>query len=266
MTEALCTTPDCAYPRPDEAYICRICVQALEQDLGSVPALLDELTITTCRLDHLGVSERGAGEQALPFKAHASEAADVLRNTIGTWARDLADRVGVTPPATHAAAARWMLRYVQSLTMHPAAGEACDEIASAVRLAYEAIDRPPDLLAAGKCGFEYLPGWTCERRLYVQPDHATVKCPDCGTRHDVAARREWMADYVAEMRVTKTVALGWMERLLGRRIPDPTWRSWIYRRRLTVATVSPAGHELFRFGTVRDLAEASRQRVAAAVA
>lgn len=156
-----------------------------------------------------------------------------------------------------ALAARWLLRHSEAVRMSPAAGELVDEVRDAVRLARKAIDRQPMMLAAGPCGAELPDGeGGCEVKLYVLADlgQTMVICPACGTEHPMDGRLDWMLDEAQEQEVTGTVAIAWILMLLGKAIPRGTLRSWASRDQLKARNVNTAGHPLYRFGDVRDLA------------
>jgi hypothetical protein len=227
------------------------CLERLEQDLASVPALWRELGVTLTRQDAVGSDGgRRSAEVALPFKSQASEARWLLGNTIGTWARVLAESHALQAPATPA---RWLLLNVHSLAMHEAAAEAVDEIGYAVRNAYRVIDRPPERLLAGVCsGTGVISG--CEAQLYARPGDTHAVCEACGTVHEVVERREAMVAAASELLVTATVALGWVRLLMDKTIPRGTWDSWTSRKQIFAHGVNMDGRETYRFGEVHDLA------------
>jgi hypothetical protein len=88
------TCQTCTAPVGD-AYLCGGCTNQLRATLDSVADLAAELDTTITRQAVLGV--RGgprAAEKPLPFHVQASEAAWVLRNTLGGWARVIIEEHG----------------------------------------------------------------------------------------------------------------------------------------------------------------------------
>lgn len=251
MNDSMCTTPGHeSRHRPEHQWICGGCVRGLTEDLASVTALYDELVVTLTRQDVIGGDGgRKSAETALPFKLTASEAFEVLTDTLTEAAGDLADHLGMQFPLNPA---RWLLASMDKLAGFDEAGRLVDEIRHAVGNAYRAIDRPPELLFAGKC--PSIQPEPCTGVLYAKPGDVEVVCPACERRYDVAVRRERMLDAAAVLNVTKTTALGWVKLLMDREIPDGTWRSWRTRGRLRVHGLNASGQELFRFGDVRDVA------------
>lgn len=266
MTSNTCTTPSCDRSRPEHQWICLRCEKHLEQDLASVPALWKELDITLTRLDVVGGDDgRRSVEMALMFKPRAAEARWVLANTVGTWARLLAEHNGLEAPLRPA---RWLLLNVHSLAMHEAAGEAVDEIRAAVANAYRTIDRPPELLLAGVCNGQFLLAngdvEQCEVMLYARPGDVEVACQECDTIHRVDERREWMMAAAAGLNVTALVALGWVRLLMDKTIPRGTWDCWVSRGRILSHGMNAEGQATYNFGEVQDLAAAWVARMAVA--
>jgi hypothetical protein len=253
VTEDICGTPRCDYPRPADQFICRNCELLLKRDLGDIPALIEDLNTTLSRQDKLGASAGGKGaESAVPFKAPAADVLYLLAHTTTGWVRVLAEdtrQVIHTLPLNPVQCARWLLVHVRSLCLHEAGGEAVDEIAYAVAEAYRVIDRPPDLLLAGQCDWQ-----GCQEFLYATPQASVVQCRACEHEHAVEERRAWMMEYASDLNLPAILALGWIKLLMGKRIPRGTWDSWVSRGRIAAAERDHVGSALYRFGDVRDLA------------
>lgn len=246
MSESLCVVSSCGRPRRSDQWLCGRCEHRLERRLADVPALWQELEITMTRQDVMGSDDgRKNAESGLPYKPSASEARWVLANTIGTWARLIAEHAGISQPP--ARPARWLLINTRSIALHPAADEAFDEICSSVRMAYRAIDRLPDLLLAGQCE-------GCTALLYARITDATVTCRECDTEHETAERYEAMIDAAKEYLVPASVALSWISRFLGKSIPRGTWDSWTSRQRLQSHGVDIEGRPTYVFGDAWELA------------
>lgn len=245
-----CTSPSCEYPTGQDTFICKNCLQALRRDLGDVPALIDDLHTTLSRQDVVGAfSGRRASETSLPWKETASEALWVLIDTVMTWTRELQDTDAAPFPDAPVAAARWLLTNSSHIASREQAGQLVDELGSAVAKAYEAIDRPPELLIAGQCGRN-----GCAEYLYARPDSKTTNCRGCDTEHQVDERRAWMVNYAAEMQLPAHLCLAWVRLLMGKTIPRGTWDSWVTRHRIESSSRDHVGNALYRFGDVRDLA------------
>lgn len=264
--QTLCTTPHCAQPTTKQSFVCKQCIQFLTMDLGSAPGLVDELNTTLARLDVLAPGGQLGDAGALLHKPRASEALFVLTNTVTTWTRLVVEHYAVPVPdsivqasastGTTAAArvaqgaARWLFKHVRSLAMHPAAGEAVGEIASAVKLAYNTVDRPPDLIPAGVCGYE-----GCEAILYADAETTTITCRKCGSDHDADVRRAWMQEGASEHRLLGMICLSWVKLLRGERVPPGTWRRWVSQGEVVAHQLDHVGRPLYRFGDVLERVE-----------
>lgn len=264
MTERTCDAPSCDYPAFESQFICKVCFQQLRNDLGDLPTLLNEINTTMAKLDKLGVpGGRKSAETPLPFKPGAGDAYWEVSNTVTTWTRILIEHYHLDMPlsirqaselvtatnSTAHAAAWWLRKNLRSLSMHPWAGRAVDEFAAAVALAYQAIDRPPELLCAGQCGND-----GCEEYLYVHPDAKVVTCRACESRHNVVQRHAWMVEYASDLSLSPGMCLSWVKLLMGWTIPPGTWRSWLSRGQLQPNDHDHVGRPTFRFGDVRDRA------------
>lgn len=252
-----CSSPSCPYPTPNgSAFICKNCQQQLRRDLGDIPALIEDLHTTLSRQDRVGASSgRRGSETSLPWKQQASEALWVLAHTVTAWVREFQDADEPPFPDAPAAAARWLLTHIDVVSGRPEAGQVVDECASMVHLAYEVIDRPPELLLAGQCGEDLEDGGECDAYLYARPEARTVTCRACGAERSVEDRRAWMVEYASELHLPAVTCLAWVKLLMGKAIPRGTFDGWVHKHhRLSAASADHVGVSLYRFGDVRDLA------------
>jgi hypothetical protein len=131
-------------------------------------------------------AEARRGERSLPFNPEASEIGWVLRNTLSTWCRLIAEERGKELPEDNPPAiARWLLNSVTWLRHHRAGAEAVEEITTAVNQVRRAIDRPAERIYAGPCK-------DCGGDMYAKPDAASVDCRPCGLSYSVTEMVEWM--------------------------------------------------------------------------
>lgn len=107
MTDNPC--PLCDKPILDTAYVCHRCVQHLRADIEQAADWWDESEVTLTRQDRVTHGPSSGKPQAdsdavphetpVPFSTAASETRWVAANTIGTWARHIAEERGVDLPA-----------------------------------------------------------------------------------------------------------------------------------------------------------------------
>lgn len=292
MSEVLCSV-GCGKPVADDAYICPSCAYILDDLLGEIagssgiPGLAAELDVTLARMDRLGAQVGGRTpasiEKPLPYNAHASEKAADLRGVLAAWVRLVADETGDTlPPDVLAELARWLRKWVGWLRHHKAGGDAFREIRDAMREAKRAIDRKPDLWYAGPCNAAIdsaescecschvggasvrdcdVPGGcgmghrtgSCDAELYAHPGAYNVVCRDCGTVYDVAARREWLFEALAD-RLFNSQEMARMMAYLGWGVRDSTIRGYVHKGLIVSHGTDAKSHPRYRLGDVINVA------------
>lgn len=102
MTNRTCGAPGCTHPATN-AFICRVCADALKADLAAIPDLIPELITTMARLDvaepdptrppagcdeHLD-TDQPIATTTLPYRVDAAECIRALHNDLTTWTRHL---------------------------------------------------------------------------------------------------------------------------------------------------------------------------------
>lgn len=266
------TGPRCAgcviCERPcGDAYACPNCVKQISDAIGDAKSYLHELSNvatgqtnvyrasrrqrTDPEQDEWDQEERDVearlrskdGRTTLPttppmVNLDARELLWDAGSTLSTWARDLAERVGMTftcecePPAKPCDLIgedwlTWFAHNAREFAHHPAVDHAHDEITYLHKRMRSAIDRAPSALYAGPChaevsvvrseersGTVYVTTRLekCERDLYAWPSQIEkgepIVCngrgstdPDdegCGTVHSAEDRRQFLLDSVED--------------------------------------------------------------------
>lgn len=260
----LCDT-GCGRP-VDNANVCTHCSWTLEQALGDVTALdglhlAEELHTTLTRQRAAPVAGGGGAsrERPLPFRYDASEVLFVLRNTLGTWVRLVAEERerDDLPDDTPAAMSGWLLGEVEWLRHHEAGAEAVDEITYAVDQVRRVVDRPPDAWYAGPCDLQYQ---VCDEELYARVGSPFVRCPTCGETWDVKQRRGQLLEAARDRLATASEAaraiVVWSEYDRGENRLVRRIDAWRERRRIEVKQHIWQGERrlaLYRIGDILDL-------------
>lgn len=248
--DPLCAVDWCDRPVV-EGHVCTHCSGRLERALGDIPALAEELdTVLTKQARYADPEGRG-NDPALMFNTAASELGWVLRNTLSTWCRLIADERGKELPGndTPAAIARWLLHHVEWLRHHRAGHEAVEEITSVVNQIRKAIDRPAARIYVGPCR-------ECETDMYGRPDSITVKCKNCGEESDVEERWAWMREQVYGRLVTTKEAVVLLSRF-GLPVAQKTIDKWRERKRVLEHQLDEQGRRLYLFDDLMTLAAAN---------
>ncbi len=250
MSNEPCAVEWCDRPVGD-GYVCQSCANRLERALGDVPALWEELDVVLTRQARYADPEGRGNDPALMFNTVASEIGWVLRNTLSTWCRVIAEERGRVLPAADnpGAVAGWLLEHVGWLRHHRAGAEAVEEITSAVNTVRKAVDRPVERIYAGPCA-------DCGGDMYGKPDAAAVACRPCGLEYDIAEMLAWMRAQVYGRLVTAREGAMLLARF-GLPVAQKTIDKWQERKRLTIHSHDTEGKRLYLFDDLVTLAAAS---------
>lgn len=263
MSAIPCPTPHCDRPRPGNRHLCGACEADLARALGDVPWLAGQLDVVLSKQGSHAPAGRRTGVP-LPYDPRATEAAYVLKSALVGWVRLLTDAstvlAGAEAPYDHLPSiALWLLARLEELVMHHAAGEAVDEICSAVRSAIRLVDRPADLVYAGPCGNDVTVDEPCPEALYARPDAVRVTCRVCRSVYDVEDRREWMLDAVEGM-LFRAADMAHVLTSLGWPCTQGQIRQWASRGRVVAHGVDGQGHPVYRVSEVRERLVVARER------
>ena len=247
----------CSSPTGDGGRLCRTHTDELARDLTTIPDLVNELEVTITRQARI-TSERHGGRSAehpLPWNLHASEKASDLNTTINAWALDTSrlgederDQLAEHHHSDTTAVTAWLTRNLHTLRHHQEAGQAYDELTNAIREARRAVDRPLDYMPLGKCASDIDRDTPCEATLYGHPERQYASCRDCGARHRITDRLEWMLDHLRSQLVTIPEAVG-IAYLAGKRTTEDKLRLMASRGRFLAAGTSD-GKPTYRMSEV----------------
>lgn len=123
----------------------------LRDKLAEVPSLVEELSVTITRRDHirkagLGSPRRSRPESQVPFNIDASEAADELHNALATWVRHVCEERHIiyTDSGDILTLARWLRRNMVALALTEGSPEAYGDLVDKIDACRSRIDLPPD--------------------------------------------------------------------------------------------------------------------------
>jgi hypothetical protein len=239
-----------------EGLLCHADTTRLERDLGDVASIVAELDVTLSRqakIGSTGKSGKGWAREKLPIHIGAIEAADVLANTLTTWARDVAgNNAKVNPYDVEPSklAAGILLCYIPEIRRHPAVVELVDEISDAIRQARHAVDRPADRVYFGAC-YSETPDEdgrliTCVEEIWASPAATEVTCRVCVTEWEIAERRAWLLKRAEDMLVTVPQASEYIGEIGHIKVTQASIRGYLHRKRL--AYRAPVEAKRFRLG------------------
>lgn len=177
----------CGKPTRDTLTVCEDCLTELNQALGDIPALEEELNVTISQ--QKGVDYRRVGgskggtkpaETPSPVNMGASDAKADLKALLVSWARlcheeQVRNQSGETglPDDNLPAISRWLMWRVDGLGLHEAGSDAVDEITAAVGRCQRMVDIPTERQYLGDCD-------DCDTgRLYARPASTWARCEGC---------------------------------------------------------------------------------------
>ncbi|MFI6368687.1 hypothetical protein ACIBG0_38895 [Nocardia sp. NPDC050630] len=273
MSETSCVA--CERPVADAAPLCTKCGQRTIEALHKVPGLLDEFAVTRAGLARMTARVGGrTADIALPVRVttgrgvvlEGDRAYNHLVNSVTTWARALAEDLGVepyiggpyllelaearrgmltadrtaaalpaAPPDATAQAAVWLAHHRHQLRAHEAADELLDDITTAVEQLTRFVDRPVERRYLGACSATFDDGAQCGFGLRAELDDlgrtaAYVYCGRCRARYDVH-RIEADATVVAREQCYSLAELLRLLPALGQPIAKPTLYRWANKER-----------------------------------
>jgi hypothetical protein len=259
--KTLCSA--CDRPVGDNAYLCQTCTGDLEKLLGDIPNLVGDLVVTYTRQSR--TTDRSSGsksaETSVPWSDRASKALDRLMNALTGWVRlIIEERAGVTLIEPHDDAlsvSRWLLWHVGWLRHHTAAAEALNDFERAVAEINDVMDLRAERWYAGTCRAEYVAvdeaggehDACCAVELYVKPKDTVKLCRNCGTKHDIEARRKWLLAK-AEDQLAHMELIGRALASMGEAVTPSQIRGYAFRGRIVAHGLDRKGRELYRVGDV----------------
>lgn len=265
----------CSRPVPDVAFVCPACATTLAGRLRDTAALWPELLTTAAGLARMadpgprarglappepirpdigGADQQPGPPTGLPFRWHAAEVADAVRNTVATWARlVLAERGGLWTIGTDTPTAlRWLAGQLGWCRYQRWAAECWDELGYACSRIAPAVDRPLPRLDAGVCMAELEDGTHCPQRLSAPPGARLIHCPGCGGHWDPADRSTAILAAAQHVLGTAAELSAWLT-IHGHPTQAATVRRWAIRRQLQQGGVDRSGNPTYPFGRAMQL-------------
>lgn len=264
----------CARPVADTGYACHGCADGCASALLHSALLVSEVWVSVARLDRHGERGYSTAEVPLPFAWDAADADWAIRNTIGTWARHIAQERGARLPGTWIHPPRpagfvgplrawkvndstvalmvWLAGQTGWLRMRPECDEALDELHDVARQVRRVVDSPPVLWYAGPCWTNDEHGQRCETDLYAATGATWVTCRECGASHDGDERRQWLLGQ-ARNTLAHAGLIATALSALGHEVTSAQVRGYAHRGRILAHGSDERGRPQYLVGEVIDL-------------
>lgn len=229
----------CDRPVGDGLRLCTACGATLVDALREIPELLVELDTARSGQARFAGERIGGKSAEVPLPI-----ADVTRrtehgvrllgqreqhrviNAVTTWARDIAETLGVMTPNIFGDLVEWLIRREHEMRGHVAAEELHSDIVGGVIALRRVIDRPVDRKFVGRCPQD-------GANLWAEIGESWVRCRTCREQHSVRDLEDQAAEAARDMLCTVPELLRACT-AIGRPIAKRTAYYWAQHGRLTV--------------------------------
>lgn len=284
MSDRLCTVTGCDRPTHDGWYVCQTCGDELGERLADLAWMLDQLDLVISLQTRYAVSAgkvKGSGDVPLPLNLKAAEQRAYLTMAVVNAARMIIDEhpewrgdpfwAAVDDPRRPlpgpAVCAAWLEHRIAGLRLHPAGGEARDDIMRHWVACEVIVDRPRERRYLGECEVDW-EGNPCGGRIYQRGGKPEARCDTCTGEYDEAAVSELEKAMVEKLnghQVTAAEAANlstYMDLTIGRTEVRKRVNRWHSDKRLE--PVGEVGDEVrFRFSEIHSLLMQDEARRAA---
>jgi hypothetical protein len=261
VSQLLCLR--CGNPSRDGG-LCDADTSVLRDNLRHAAGLLDDLDISTTMQSVLFSQSRKvrSAEPPMPVNLKSSDLAAGYDSLLVSWARACGADEDRDLFGTGRQAAAWMLKRINSVRMHEAAGDLVDELVSQAGACWRAIDRPAELTPFGACGAAIDDeGNTCPRQLFAEKGATAITCRSCGTWHELKARYEKTLENSAHMQGQPSEVAAALS-ALGVHCTSSMIRGMAHRRRLDPTHVDEVtGRTWYRLGDVSEALKRQREEI-----
>jgi hypothetical protein len=214
--------PSCGCGTPNGT-LCVDCSAAVATMLAAAPQLIDQLEVAVtkqAKVSSGGKAGKGSAHLRSPVNWGVAAVRDALLVELALWGDDL-----------------------DAIRRHPQAADIVSGIGRAVKAAFRAIDRMQERQYLGTC-LASEDGGTCHAELWVRPGAHQLTCTQCGTTHDVPARRADLIEQASDMLVTVREASRYMGEVGGIPVGQERIAAYLRWNRIMYAP----GTEKFRLG------------------
>lgn len=196
--------PQCERPTPEDAFVCRTCVDEMRRQVLNVAFLMTHADEKRARrgTNWKTGTVRRSPETPLPFDPRVTDALNPFVNVLITTARMIEDETGDEWPGEELRLALWIRERAAWASKQEWASHLVREIRHGHDRVVRVFDIPPEEYAIGVCGAEREDGTTCPEELSAPAKEGAHRCPRCAHEHDVGARRKAMLDKAEDLLFT----------------------------------------------------------------
>ncbi|AOT24907.1 helix-turn-helix DNA binding protein [Mycobacterium phage Nazo] len=204
----------------------------------------------------------------------ASRLRDRIRGELAVWVRYLCEHRGANPPSTVETQelARWLSKQVQTIAADENAKACHNAMVDLVDQIRATVNRPEPPEFCGPCQHVFTDEERdarrehqlddraeCRVQLYARRGARWVRCPECGTEHEVEALQEALLAEADEYSFSISDLSDFILPKLGIEIPRRTLQHWA-----KIGELVPSGFDAnvarYQLAHVRDVAGRKRRR------
>lgn len=203
------TCPECGKPTRGDTFVCHACTDHAKAQLLSIASLLPGADDKRARRGsnwRVGTVGR-APDKPLPFDPRVTDVIAPFIKWLTVTARIIEQHTNTTPPPTPIHLVLWVRQHAEWVAGQEWAQDLTTGVSQAHKKFEQVFDIPPDRFAIGKCNAEREDDSVCQEFLSAPAREGFLRCPKCGTQHDVTARRKELLAAAGDLHVTVAEAV-----------------------------------------------------------
>jgi hypothetical protein len=244
------TCGNCPKTTGDGMHLCTDCANHLERDLAEVDSTIEDLWVSSARMD-VGSGTVGTSGHATPSEPanlHAMDTGRTLSAVLTGWAQAL----GHTEPHPVKASAI-LFAQIREVRRQDWAPVLKQELRDALNDCRRAMDRAANKVFAGICP-TIVEGQECGTPVYARQGSGEGRCKTCGTTWDVQEGRARALEAAGHHEGTPAeVSRMLSDPVNGHALPQGTIRQWINRGKLAPIGTNRLGRPVYQVRKVRNL-------------
>lgn len=210
-------------------YLCETCADSLYQIFNDLPGLLEDLEITTAKLDNTG-TKGGTSHSGpvLPVNLGALETKMHLEIIITSWSSMLNDYANTRqkrePQQPHLAYLRGNINTIRSFDF---AGDMHEELKDAYRDALRLVDLPRDIRILGTCSEP-----NCSGKIRADGNADTATCSECRSTYSTTDLEAWNRERTRGEPMRAGAVRKYLKKHAGVTITQKDLDNWVARKQL----------------------------------
>ena len=221
-----CTT--CTNPTAVGIHLCETCSDSLYKILNDLPDLLEDLEVTTAKLDNTGTSGGSSHSgPVLPVNLGALETKMHLEIIIQSWSsmlNDYAPKHKRKPRQPHLT---YLRGNINTIRTHDLPGAMHNQPKAAHRDAHRLVDLPRDVRILGTCNEP-----ECTGQIKTDGRNDEARCDQCTATYNTADLEAWNQERTRGELMTAAQVRRYLKETTGITIKTKNFENWVSRGNL----------------------------------